>query len=174
MRHVQIDQARAAADRRMHHTGHSSTQRFFERRKCRDATGVLRLVGSLRRLRAFGRAGILFGDDTLAQKSASTVLRQTFGAYNPRKKCLVSEILFDRSQRLLAGQKHRARPRRGIVRWDETRLLKFHFQNRVGLVKLRRPREVTQRKEKASQNANRYDPNTFEERMPIPAKIERV
>ena len=72
-----------------------------------------------------------------------------------------------------AGQKHRARPRRGIVRWDETRLLNFHFQNRVGLVKLRRPREVTQRKEKASQNANRYDPNTFEERMPIPAKIER-
>ena len=100
----------------MHHAGHCSTQRFFERRKCRDATGVLRLVGSLRRLRAFGRAGTLIGDDTLAQKSASTVLRQTFGAYNPRKKCLVSEILFDRSQRLLAGQKHRARPRRVIAR----------------------------------------------------------
>ena len=158
----------------MHHADHSSTQRFFERRKCRDATGVLRLVGGLRRLRAFGRAGTLVGDDTLAQKSASTVLRQTFGAYHPCKKCLVSEILFDRSQRLLAGQKHRARPRCGIVRWDETRLLKFHFQNRVGLVKLRRPREVTQRQEKAGQNANRYDPNTFEERMPIPAKIERV
>src|SRR4029077_3279577 len=167
----QIDQARAAADHRMHHAGHSSTQRFFERRKRRDATGVLRLVASLRRLRAFGRAGTLIGDDTLAHNSLSTVLRQTFGAYNPRKKCLVSEILFDRSERLRAGQKRRARPRRVIPGWDETRLLKFHFQNRVGLVKLRRPREVTQRQEKATQNANRYDPNTFEERMPIPAKI---
>ena len=159
---------------RLHHADHSSTQRFFERRKCRDATGVLRLVGSLRRLRAFGRAGTLIGDDTLAQKSVSTVLRQTFGTHNPRKKCLVSEILFDRSQRILAGQKRRARPRRGIVRWDETRLLKFHLQDCVALVKLRRPREVTQREEKAGQNANRYDPNTFEERMPIPAKIELV
>ena len=65
VRHVQIDQARATADHRMHHADHSSTQRFFERRKCRDATGVLRLVGSLRRLRAFGRAGTLIGDDTL-------------------------------------------------------------------------------------------------------------
>src|SRR6478752_8885722 len=158
----------------MHHTGHSSTQRFFERRKRRDATSVLRLTGSLRRLRAFGRAGTVIGDDTLAQKSASTVLRKTFRPYNPRKKCLVSEILFDRSQRFLAGQKHRAHPRRGIVCWDETRLLEFHFQKRVGLVKLRRPREVTQRQEKAGQNANRYDPNTFEERMPIPPKIEHL
>src|SRR5207247_11456241 len=113
------------------------------RSKCRDAPGVLGLVGSLQRLRAFCRAGTLVGDDTLAQKSASTVLRQTFGAYNPRKKCWVSEILFDRSQRLLTGQKYRARPRRVIRSWDETRLLKFHVQNRVGLVKLRRPREVT-------------------------------
>ena len=30
------------------------------------------------------------------------------------------------------------------------------------------------RQEKASQNANRYDPTTFEERMPIPAKIEHL
>src|SRR5207244_5469861 len=159
----------------MHHAYHCSTQRIFERRKRRDATSVLRLVGGLRRrLRAFGRAGTLIGDDTLAQKSASTVLRQTFGAYNPRKKCWVSEILFDRSQRLPAGQKQREHPRRVIRGWDETRLLKFHIQNRVGLVKLRRPREVTQGKKKAGQNANRYDPNAFEERMPIPAKIERV
>ena len=144
MRHVQIDQARAAADRRRHHADHSSSQRFFERRKCRDATGVLRLVASLRRLRAFGRAGTLIGDDTLAQNSVSTVLRQTFGAYNPRKKCLVSEILFDRSERLLAGQKHRARPRRVIRGWDETRLLKFHLQERVCLVKLWCPRQIPQ------------------------------
>ena len=102
VRHVQIDQARSAADHRIHHADHCLTQRFFERRKRRDVTGTLSLVGSLRRLRAFGRAGTLLGDDTLAQKSASTVLRQTFGAYNPRKKCLVSEILFDRSQRLLS------------------------------------------------------------------------
>ena len=120
------------------------------------------------------RAGILIGHDTLAQKSASTVLRQTFGAYNPGKKCLVSEILFDRSQRLLAGQKHGAHPRRGIVGRKETRLLKFHFQNRVALVKLRRPRKITKRQEKAGQNANRHDPNTFDERMPEPAKIEPV
>ena len=44
----------------------------------------------------------------------------------------------------------------------------------MGLVKLRRPREITQRKEKAGQNANRYDPNAFEERMPKPAEIELV
>ena len=144
MRHVQIDQARAAAGRRMHHAYHCSTQRIFERRKRRDATGVLGLVGSLRRLRAFGRAGTLIGDDTLAQNSVSTVLRQTFGAYNPRKKCLVSEILFDRFERLLAGQKHRARPRRVIRGWDETRLLKFHLQERVSLVKLRCPRQIPQ------------------------------
>src|SRR6266550_237518 len=84
------------------------------------------------------------GDDTLAQNSVSTVLRQTFGAYNPRKKCLVSEILFDRFERLLAGQKHRARPRRVIRGWDETRLLKFHLQERVSLVKLRCPRQIPQ------------------------------
>ncbi len=123
----------------------ASSQRFLERRKCRDATGVLRLAASLRRLRAFGRAGTLSGDDTLAQNSVSTVLRQTFGAYNPRKKCLVSEILFDRFERLLAGQKHRARPRRVIRGWDETRLLKFHLQERVSLVKLRCPRQMPQR-----------------------------
>ena len=128
---------------------------------------------ALRRLRRSVVLELLLAT-TLWPRRASTVLRQTFGAHNPRKKCWVSEILFDRSQRLPAGQKHRARPRRVIVRWDETRLLKFHFQNRVGLVKLRRPREVTQRKKKASQNANRYDPNTFQERMPIPAKIERL
>src|SRR5262249_323846 len=97
-----------------------------------------------------------------------------FRAYNSRKKCLVSEILFDRPQRFPAGQKYRARSRRGIVCWNETRLLKFHFQNRVSLVKLRSPREVTQRQEKTCQNANRYDPNTFDERMPIPAKIEHL
>ena len=134
----------------MHHTGHCSTQPIFERRKRRDATGVLGLVGRLRRIGALGRAGTLIGDDTLAQKSASAVLRQTFGAHDSRKKCWVSEILFDRSQCLPAGQKHRARPRRIIRSRNETRLLKFHIQNRVGLVELRRPREVTQRQEKAS------------------------
>src|SRR5262245_55948938 len=88
----------------MNHAYNCSTQRFFERRKCRDALGVLRFVAILRRLRAFCRAGILVGDDTLAQKSASTVLRQAFRAYNPRKKCLVSEILLDRSHRLLLAR----------------------------------------------------------------------
>src|SRR5262249_43095759 len=146
----------AAANRWMHHADHSSTQRFFERRKRRAAASVLCLVTSLRRPRIFCRAGILPGDDTLPEKSASTILRQTFRAHNPRKKCLVGKILFDRSQRLPAGQKHRARSRRGIICWDETRLLKFHFQNRVSLIKFWRPREVTQRQEKAGQNANRY------------------
>src|SRR5213076_2284165 len=124
VRHVQIDQARSTADRRLHHAHHCSTQSFFERRKRCDATGAL------------------------TQKSASTVLRQAFGAYHSRKKCLVSEILFDRSQCLLAGQKYRAHPRRGIVRRDEARLLKLHFQNCVSLIKLQRPCEVTQRQKK--------------------------
>src|SRR5439155_1087542 len=97
----------------------------------------------------FGRAGALVGYGALTQKSASTVLRQAFGAYHSRKKCLVCEILFDRSQCLLAGQKYRAHPRRGIVRRDEARLLELHFQNCVSLIKLRRPREVTQRQKKA-------------------------
>jgi hypothetical protein len=158
----------------MHHATHCSTQSIFERGKRRDATGVLSLIGSRGRLRAFGRAGTLIGDDTLAEKSASTVLRQTFGAHDSCKKCWISEILFDRSQRFPAGEKHRSRPRRIIRGWNETRLLKFHVQHRVGLIKLRRPREVTQRQEKASQNANHDDPNTFYERMPITAKIECV
>ena len=117
-------------------------------------------------------AGTLVGDDTLAQKSVSIILRQAFGTHDSRKKCLVSQILFDRSQGILAGQKRGAHAGRGIVRRDESRLLKFHLQDCVALVELWRPREVTQRQEKAGQNANRYDPNTFEERMPIPAKIE--
>src|SRR5206468_1864152 len=161
-----------AADRRLHHAGHCSTQCFFERRKCPNATSVLSLIASRRRIGALRLAGRLIRDDTLAQKRASTVFRQAFGAYDSGKKGLVSQILLDGSQRLLAGEKHGAHARGGIVRGENARFLKLHFENCMSLVKLRRPREVTQRQKKTGKHANGDDPNAFYKRMPVAPKIE--
>src|SRR5438309_1429582 len=152
----------------------SSTQCFFEWRKCRNATSVLSLIASRRRIGALRRAGGLIRDDTLAQKRASTVFRQAFGAYDSRKKGLVSQILLDGSQRFLAGEKHGAHARGGIVRGENARFLKLHFENCMSLVKLRRPREVTQREKQASQNTDRDDPNALDERMPEAPKIDSL
>ena len=96
-----------------------------------------------------GRTGLLIDHDSFTQKRVSTVRRQTFGPHHPGEQSLVCQILFDGSQRLLAGQKHGPHARRGIVGRKETRLLKFHLQHTVALVQLGRPRKVTKRKEKA-------------------------
>src|SRR6266542_1518525 len=147
-------------------------------RRCAMAGSRCVTYKSIRRVRrrigALRLAGGLILDDTLAQKRASTVFRQAFGAYDSGKKGLVSQILLDGSQRLLAGEKHGAHARGGIVRGENARFLKLHFENCMSLVKLRRPREVTQREKQASQNTHRDDPNALDERMPEAPKIDSL
>ena len=87
------------------------------------------------------------------------------------KKGLVAEVLLDGSQPLLGGQKRRA-PRRGGFRSDKGRVLKFHFEHRMALIELWRPREITQRDEKTGQHTKSDDPNPLDERMPEAPKIE--
>jgi hypothetical protein len=149
MSHIQIDQARSATDRRSYHAGHCTGQSFFKRRKSCAATYALSLRSGLRRFGELRRAGLLIDHDSLAQKRASTVRRQTFGPHHSGEQSLVCQILFNGPQRLLAGQKHGPHARRGIVGRKETRLLKFYLQYAVALVQFGRSRKITKRKEKA-------------------------
>ena len=51
-------------------------------------------------------------------------------------------------------------------------VLKLHFEHRMALIKLRRPREITQRDEKTGQHTKSDDPNPLDKRMPEAPKIE--
>jgi hypothetical protein len=85
---------------------------------------------------------------------------------------LVGEVLLDRSQRLLAGQKRRAHPRGGVLRCHKGWLLKLHFEHDMALIELWRSREITQREEKTGQHTKSDDPDPLDERMPETPKIE--
>ena len=96
MSHVQVDEARSAADRWSYHTGHCPAQPFFERAKGCDATCTLIFCAGLRRFfTALRSTGAFIGHYALHQKRASIVGRQPFGADHPGKQRLVNKILLN-------------------------------------------------------------------------------
>jgi hypothetical protein len=42
----------------------------------------------------------------------------------------------------------------------------------MALIQLRRPRKITERKEKTGENASGHNPNAFDDRMPEPADVK--
>src|SRR4029453_19336967 len=103
---------------------------------------------------------------------ASIILGQAFRAYDSPKEGLVGEVLLDRAQRLLAGQKRRAHARRGVFRSDKDRVLKLHFEHRMALIELWCSRQITQRDKKTGQHTKSHDPNPLDERMPEAPEIK--
>ena len=99
----------------------------------------------------------------MTEKTATTIVREALGAHDTGKQTAIRQVLLDCAQRLLAGEKHRAHAGGGFFSRNNGGLLKFNFQNDMPLVKLRRPRQITEPDEKPGQDAQDHNPNPLDQ-----------
>ena len=171
IRHIKIDQACPAPDNWFNHSGHGSAEPFLERSKISGyACRFLDLIG--RRCSRTRRRFARIGSHASSQERAPTVVCQSFGTHNPGKKRPIDEVLLDRSQCFLAGEKHRAHARCRFFRGDESRLLKLDLENSVSLVKFGSASEIAERKKQSRNNTKHNNPDSFDDRMPQTKKIQ--